>query len=93
MFIDGVSKGNPGEAACAGVLYQEGEVRGQFSYFLGVTTNNVAEYFGFILGLVEAIRLGYKRVCIYTDSQLLVKQIQGDYQVKDEWLRRLHLIA
>lgn len=93
IYVDGVSKGNPGISACAGLVYRDGQLESQFAYPLGITTNNVAEYCALILALVEARRLGNYPVNIYTDSLLLVKQIEGSYQVKDEWLKRLHLIA
>jgi len=93
LYIDGVSKGNPGASACAGVLYRHGQKQSEFAYPLGLTTNNVAEYCGLILGLLEAKRFENDSVCVYTDSLLLVKQLEGEYQVKDEWLKRLHLVA
>lgn len=91
LFIDGASRGNPGEAA-AGVLIldQSGEVLEEISQYLGITTNNVAEYQGAILGLSRAKDLKARKVQIYSDSQLLVRQLRGEYKVKSPHLIPLY---
>ena len=63
------------------------------SDYIGKTTNNVAEYIALIRGLEEALLLGIKEVSFYSDSELLVKQINGEYRVKNEGLRPLFLHA
>jgi ribonuclease HI len=60
----------------------------ELSRYLGHTTNNVAEYEGFLMGLEALLQLGKKRICVQSDSQLLVRQLNGEYRVKDEKLRR-----
>lgn len=90
IYIDGASKGNPGAAGTGVLIYQpEGELLCQFSCSLGVATNNVAEYSGLILALEKALELGLKRIEILSDSELMIKQMNGLYTVRDEKLRGL----
>ncbi len=70
-----------------------GKVVRELTVFLGETTNNVAEYAAFLLALQEALRLGAHDISIQTDSELLARQIGGDYRVKDPTLRVFHAIA
>jgi len=93
IYIDAVSKGNPGQAGCGILIYKEGSLLKKLSIAIGITTNNVAEYFAFIFGMIEGLNFKVKDIVVYTDSLLLVKQLKGEYRVKDEWLKRLHLIA
>lgn len=93
IYVDGVSKGNPGQAGFAFVIYEAGKVVRKSGGQIGVTTNNVAEYLAFIFALVEALPLQAEGITVCSDSLLLVKQLKGEYKVKDEWLKRLHLIA
>jgi ribonuclease HI len=91
MFADGGSRGNPGPAASGAVLYDEhGEVLREIGTFLGVATNNVAEWMGLITGVEGALDLGATDIRIRMDSELVVKQIQGIYRVKHENLIPLH---
>jgi len=92
-YIDGASKGNPGPASYAAILSRDGKVVKRAGAAIGEATNNVAEYFGLINALIEARKLGADHLCVYSDSQLLVCQINGEYKVKDAWLRRLHAVA
>ena len=71
------------------ILDESGEVVDSLRRFLGTTTNNVAEYEGVILGLARALDLGAKRVELYCDSELLVRQISGRYKVRAAHLRPL----
>jgi len=91
IYIDGASRGNPGMAG-AGVLMTngEGKERVELSRYLGHKTNNEAEYWALLLGLREAKRLGGKSVRIFTDSELIERQIKGLYRVKDLDLKALH---
>lgn len=91
IYIDGASKGNPGEAG-AGILITDSEGRrlAQFGRYLGHQTNNQAEYWALLLGIREAKRLGGKSIEIFTDSELLERQVRGLYQVKALNLRGLH---
>lgn len=91
LFIDGASRGNPGRAA-AGicVMNEEGKKISEMSRYLGHRTNNEAEYWALILGLKEARRLGGDVLRIFTDSELVERQIKGIYRVKDLNLKILH---
>ena len=90
--IDGGSRGNPGPAG-AGVVIRaadDGTVLQQAGVFLGTATNNVAEYRGLIEGLRRAEALGATQVDVVSDSELLVRQMLGQYRVKNEGLKPLH---
>lgn len=91
IHIDGGSRGNPGPAAY-GVYVQDAQgapVAGLYG-FLGVTTNNVAEYQGLIHALRFALERGAQRVRVFSDSELVVKQIAGAYKVKHPGMVPLH---
>jgi probable phosphoglycerate mutase len=87
---DGGARGNPGPAGF-GALIQDGEGRvlAELSEFLGIRTNNFAEYSGLLASLDYALGHGYRRLRVVSDSELMVKQIQGKYQVKSPGLRPL----
>jgi ribonuclease HI len=94
MFADGGSRGNPGPAACGAVLYDsEGSVVREVGIFLGVATNNVAEWQGLIAGLEAAHTLGAESVKVRLDSELVVKQLRGEYKVRQPHLIPLHARA
>jgi ribonuclease HI len=83
LFVDGAARGNPGPAGAGAVLFDPGgHKRAQDSRYLGETTNNVAEYQAFILGLELALNLGVKNLHVSADSLLVVQQLKGAYQVK-----------
>ncbi len=91
---DGGSRGNPGPAAAAFVLSDSAGNRLEArAFFLGRATNNVAEYTGFIRALEAAVQLEAKQVTVLSDSELLVRQINGRYKVKSELIRPLFLQA
>jgi ribonuclease HI len=93
IYSDGASRNNPGEAG-AGVYILEGnEPREKIARYLGQTTNNIAEYSAAIIGLEYAVRRGADRVKLLADSELLVKQLNGQYKVKNEGLKPLYLKA
>lgn len=83
LHIDGGSRGNPGPAA-AGVVMAEEDDRTvlEAGYYLGRTTNNQAEYQALLRGLAEAARCGASNLLVFSDSELLVRQINGDYRVR-----------
>ena len=91
IYIDGASKGNPGEAG-AGIWMtnQEGRKVFEMSRYLGHKTNNEAEYWALLLGLEEAKRLGGIAIRIFTDSELVERQVKGLYRVKNANLKLLH---
>ena len=88
---DGASRGNPGHAA-AGVVIErtDGTLKARGKKYLGVMTNNQAEYRALILGLRAVARYAPAEVRVYMDSELVVKQMLGQYKVRDESLRPLY---
>lgn len=90
LMVDGAARGNPGEAGCGAVICDEtGAVVKELSRYLGHATNNVAEYEGLLMGLEALIQMGKKKIRVQSDSQLLVRQLNGQYRVKDEKLKLL----
>jgi ribonuclease HI len=90
-FSDGASRGNPGEGACAAIILDDnGAELLERTKRLGVVTNNVAEYEGVILALELCAQLGAKDVRLKLDSELVVRQLQGRYKVKNAALTVLH---
>ncbi len=92
IYIDGGARGNPGPAA-AGVTIHAGDPSKplhEAGYFLGHTTNNIAEYKGLLLALSIAVQMGADQVSVHSDSQLLVQQILGKYRVSSPALKPLH---
>ena len=91
IFTDGGSRGNPGISGAGGVIkHPDGEVIAEVSRFLGIQTNNYAEYKGLYLTLCEAIKLGVKSVDVFLDSKLIVEQLNGKWKVKSENLIPLY---
>ncbi len=91
LFTDGAARGNPGPAGAGAVIVSpDGHIQAKVGKFLGESTNNVAEYMGLILGLRRAKAMGIKELEVLSDSELLVKQLQGEYAVKAEHLLPLH---
>lgn len=88
--MDGGARGNPGPAGF-GVVVEgpAGEPRGSYFGYLGVATNNVAEYRGLLAALEHARHQGWRRLWIGSDSELMVRQIHGEYRVKNEGLKPL----
>jgi len=91
LFADGGSRGNPGPAASAAVLLdRDGELVEEIGAYLGIATNNVAEWTALLLGLEAAAKRGIRRLQIRLDSELVVKQLQGEYRVKHDGLKPLY---
>jgi ribonuclease HI len=89
--VDGGARGNPGPAAIAAVVATpDGEVLESRGEVIGRATNNVAEYRALLLGIERAQALGAREVELVGDSELIVKQVKGEYRVKDAGLRPLH---
>jgi ribonuclease HI len=89
--VDGGARGNPGPAAIAAVVRSpEGEVLEEHGERIGEATNNVAEYRALLLGIARAAELGATEVELVGDSELVVKQVRGEYKVKDATMRELH---
>lgn len=91
IYADGASKGNPGRAAIGAVIVdEEGETLLEISQSIGVTTNNVAEYTAVKEALKAAKSLGAEEVVLYLDSELVVKQLNGEYRVRSPGLTSLY---
>ena len=86
VFADGGSRGNPGPAGAGAVIMVNGAIVESVCKFCGNTTNNVAEYTGLIIGMEKALELGFKHVQVRMDSELVVRQMIGQYKVKNEKL-------
>ena len=94
VHVDGGARGNPGPAAAAAVVSTpEGEVLDEAAETLGTATNNVAEYRGLLLGLLRARELGATEVEVVNDSELVAKQVNGQYKVKHPDMKPLHAAA
>ena len=92
MNVDGGSRGNPGPAAAAAVVaLPDGEVVHERTAYLGEATNNVAEYRAVLLGLEAARELGAQEVEVINDSELVARQIGGEYKVKHAGLKPLFI--
>jgi ribonuclease HI len=90
LFTDGGARGNPGPAAYGYVLEtDDGTVLAAHGEAIGTATNNVAEYRALVAGLAKALDLSVDEVEVVSDSELLVKQMRGEYKVKNEALREL----
>jgi len=94
LFTDGGARGNPGPAAYAYVLEDEqGELLAAHGEAIGHATNNVAEYRALVEGLRKAASLGVRELEVISDSELVVKQMRGEYRIKNEALRALSVEA
>jgi ribonuclease HI len=91
VHVDGGARGNPGPAAIAAVVSDEnGEILTDASQVIGRATNNVAEYRALLLGIATALELGATELDLVGDSELVVKQVRGEYKVKNADLKPLH---
>ncbi|NQT32579.1 MAG: ribonuclease HI family protein [Candidatus Omnitrophica bacterium] len=94
IFADGGSRGNPGPAGVGAVLFDEtGKRVAEVSRYIGIATNNVAEYLSAIYGLQEAVHLKAKEVKLHLDSQLIARQLKGEYKVKNADLKKFFDLA
>ena len=91
LYSDGAARGNPGLAGAGAVLVEpSGQVVDRIGKFLGTQTNNYAEYMGLLLGLRRARELSVREVEVFADSELMLRQLGGRYQVKSTSLRPLY---
>jgi len=91
LYIDGASRGNPGRAgAGVWVTDEEGQPLRALGRYLGRMTNNEAEYWALLIGIREAKRMGAAFIRVYTDSELIAKQVNGIYRVRHPNLKSLH---
>lgn len=94
LWSDGAARGNPGPAGGGAVLKTpDGQLLDEQSQYLGHTTNNVAEYRALLLGLERALLLGVEQLEVRADSELLIRQLKGEYRVKNPGLQPLHADA
>ncbi len=97
LHTDGAAKGNPGPSGIGIVLYRDGDENGEpvaaIGEYIGVATNNVAEYKALLRGLSEALLRGAGRIEVRTDSELMARQVQGRYKVGSPLLIPLHAEA
>ncbi|ADU52154.1 ribonuclease H [Thermaerobacter marianensis DSM 12885] len=91
LHTDGAARGNPGPAGIGVVLIDpRGQVAERVARFIGTATNNVAEYTALITGLQRALEHGARRLEVYSDSELMVRQLNGQYRVKNDGLKPLY---
>ena len=90
IYSDGGSRGNPGKSAYAIVVTKDDTVIHEHSEFLGINTNNYAEYRGLIAAISKALELKENDVEFVMDSELVIKQMRGEYKVKSPNIRNLH---
>lgn len=94
VHVDGGARGNPGPAAAACVIATPaGDVLGEYAQVLGEATNNVAEYRALLLGLARARELGVDEIEVVNDSELIAKQVNGQYKVKHAAMKPLYARA
>ncbi|MDD5120378.1 MAG: ribonuclease HI family protein [Candidatus Omnitrophica bacterium] len=98
IYIDGASKGNPGKSGIGVAIYQNNRLVKNIASYIGVATNNVAEYTALIYALEEALLLKASSLKINTDSQLLARQLNKIYKVRNEGIislynRAVHLLS
>ena len=98
VFADGGSRGNPGPSGAGALVKEkngsaEEKTVGEVQKFLGINTNNYAEYTSLIIGLEKALELGFTNVEVRMDSELIVKQMLGQYRVKNKNLKPLYETA
>ena len=90
IYSDGGSRGNPGKSAYAIVVTQDGKIIHEHTEFLGTNTNNYAEYRGLIAGITKALEMKADSVEFVMDSELVIKQMRGEYKVKSPNIMELH---
>jgi ribonuclease HI len=90
LYTDGGSRGNPGPSGIGVIMLDSNKKKiKEISRYIGLTTNNIAEYSALVCGLEEASALGASDVVVFMDSELLAKQLSGEYRVKDGNIRPL----
>lgn len=90
LYCDGASRGNPGRAAYGFVILAQNQLLDRKGAYIGITTNNVAEYQGLVNGLRRCQELKATDVTVRSDSQLLVRQLNGEYRIKSTHLKPLY---
>lgn len=93
IYIDGSSIGNPGKCGLGFLIYKNKSLLKKRSVYLGIQSNNFAEYMALIFSLVEALGLGEKEVQVYSDSNLVCEQVAGNFKVKNNNILPLFTLA
>jgi len=93
IYVDGSSIGNPGKSGVGYLIYQNNKLLKKRSVYLGVQTNNFAEYMALIFPLIDAIEENKKKVKVFSDSQLICEQIKGNYKVKNQNIYPLFVLS
>ncbi len=93
VYVDGSSIGNPGKSGIGYLIYQGSKLLKKRSVYLGVQTNNFAEYMALIFPLIDAIEENQKKISVFSDSQLVCEQIKGNYKVKNQNIYPLFVLA
>lgn len=91
LYTDGGSRGNPGPAGIGGVLYQDDKLFDSFSSYIGIGTNNQAEYLAILKGIELALEHNIDILDCYLDSELVVKQLNREYKVKNKELAKIFI--
>ena len=93
IYIDGSSIGNPGKSGIGYLIYQGSELLKKRSVYLGIQSNNFAEYMALIFPLIDAIEQNQKKVKVFSDSKLVCEQIKGNFKVKNKNIYPLFVLA
>jgi len=93
IYIDGSSIGNPGKSGIGYLIYQGNELLKKKSVYLGIQSNNFAEYMALIFPLIDAIEQNKKKVKVFSDSMLVCEQIKGNFKVKNKNIYPLFVLA
>ena len=93
IYTDGASIGNPGKVGIGYLIYKDKKLLKQEGIYLGIQTNNFAEYMALIFALTGALSLGEDKCQVFSDSQLLCEQINGNYKVKNKNIYALFVLA
>ncbi|MCA1928013.1 MAG: ribonuclease HI family protein [Calditerrivibrio sp.] len=90
VYTDGASSGNPGPSGYGFLIYKDSELLSSEKKYIGITTNNIAEYTAILEAAKKALEFKPEKILFKTDSELIARQFSGIYRVKDENLKRIH---
>jgi len=93
VYIDGASAGNPGNVGIGYLIYKDNGLVKKNGIYLGIQTNNFAEYMAFIFSLIEVLGMGEKKVEVFSDSKLLCEQLNGNFKVKNKNIYPLFVLS
>ncbi len=93
VYTDGASIGNPGKSGIGYLIYKDSRLLKKESVYLGIQSNNFAEYMALIFSLVDIVELGEKKIEVFSDSKLVCEQIKGNFKVKNKNIYPLFVLA